>query len=469
MRRSQGQADRARRAACAFALGFVAATAGASAETAGDPTLVAERIVAGHFDRLRVGGPDADAGIGDWALQNGTLCAAVSAGEHESPLSPHGGVLIDLGHCGRADDQWSTLQPLLNLDQGSGVPVRAIRGEVDAAEARVIVTGGSDAVRVETTYTLSLAVPEVLAVRTEVSREAGGGWAFAFGDVVLHPSGQLRPFAMTRRDLEGSPGFAHPSGKVDSPLAMLEAMTTADLHVLVGGEAFSGIAYGLDQRGAYLRRADGSTSPVSGFANTGESHTLVGVAAGPYFLGGEGAPGLLELAQLPLLDLSAGETLVFERAIRVGRRADVASITDAVFADGGRVSGTAPPEARIHVSTAAGAPVTEVRPDENGRYAFRVPSGFYRLRAVAPWGEAEQEVAVSAPAPMRASSRFPGPATWRFRPARPCGWCSGARAALRTRVSVTTCWAFGWETARSPRVCWWMQFRWREPPSIPPT
>ena len=45
--------------------------------------LVAERISPANFATHHVGGPDADAGIDDWFLSNGTICAAISP-----PLTP---------------------------------------------------------------------------------------------------------------------------------------------------------------------------------------------------------------------------------------------------------------------------------------------------------------------------------------------------------------------------------------------
>jgi hypothetical protein len=40
--------------------------------------------------------------------------------------------------------------------------------------------------------------------------------------------------------------------------------------------------------------------------------------------------------------------------------------------------------ARIHFETASGAPVSQVRPDANGRFALRLPPGTYQARALAP-------------------------------------------------------------------------------------
>jgi len=55
--------------------------------------LFATRLTAENIDRYRVGGPDAIAGIGDWALGNGVVCAAVADLAHESMLTDQAGPL----------------------------------------------------------------------------------------------------------------------------------------------------------------------------------------------------------------------------------------------------------------------------------------------------------------------------------------------------------------------------------------
>jgi len=80
--------------------------------------LFAGRIDAGRVAALQVGGPDATGGIGDWALSNGTLCAVVSDVTHEDNAGLGGGVLIDLGLCGRGDD-------LLGFTQSGQPPERS--------------------------------------------------------------------------------------------------------------------------------------------------------------------------------------------------------------------------------------------------------------------------------------------------------------------------------------------------------
>ena len=381
------------RLAC-VAAALLAAAGPASAQ------LVAERITPENAAQLQLGGPDADGGVGDWALQNGTLCAVIADAAHEAPISPQGGALADLVRCGNANDQWSALVPLVNLSRASVVPVTGLRAERDERAARIVAEGGRPGLRIRTTYSLDLATPDELSVTTELTRGEGGDRTFAFGEVIFHASGQLRPFSLLRRDLAHSVGFSHPSGDPSSPLTMLRGIVAADAHVLVGGEGIEpGLSYGVALRRAELRRAGGAIEPVATFAITGESFTMTGVFAESFWVGGgAGAPGMLELAQLPLMDLDTGDVLVVERTIRVGERADVASVTDAYFAGGAAVSGRVDdPSARIHVATAAGAPVSEVRPGADGAFSLRLPAGAYRLRAIAPGGrEQVREIAVGA-------------------------------------------------------------------------
>lgn len=102
-----------------------------------EPPLYAEQITARNLEARRVRGSDAIAGIGDWALGNGTLCAVVSDPEHEAGLSDRGGTLIDLGRCDLAHDQLTLLQPLLNLSRGQVLPVSEIEADVTGGEARL--------------------------------------------------------------------------------------------------------------------------------------------------------------------------------------------------------------------------------------------------------------------------------------------------------------------------------------------
>ena len=341
------------------------------------------------------------------------MCAAISAAEHESPISDRGGMLIDLGHCGRADDQWAVWQPMLGYERGAGIPIASIRGEVADGEARVVVEGGPPGIAIRSVFALDEREPEVLRVTTELTRGDGGDALIAYSDIAFHATSQLRPFSLLRRAPERSVGFAHPAGDLADPLSMVDAMTAADAYVLVGGERLPGLAYGIELRDARLVRADGTESSSPTIALTLTDVTVLGAFSRPFWFGDGDPVGLLEFAQAPFLDLEPGDRLVLERAIRLGRRADVASVADAWYADGVAVEGRVDdPAARVHFALASGAPLSEVRPDADGRFSVRLPRGAVRLRAIAPGGREhtrdlllEGERVELGPIPLGAAAR----------------------------------------------------------------
>jgi hypothetical protein len=151
------------------------------------------------------------------------------------------------------------------------------------------------------------------------------------------------------------------------------------------------VAYGLALRSARRIDADGHAHPLPVVAINGESFSLLGVLTRPFWWGGERGVGWAQLAQALFFDLPEGETVEIERALRVGRRADVASVVDAFLAEGAqptaRVVGRVDdPGARLHVESESGGALTFVRPEPDGRFAFRAPPGRHRLRWRAPGG-----------------------------------------------------------------------------------
>ncbi len=70
-----------------------------------------------------------------------------------------------------------------------------------------------------------------------------------------------------------------------------------------------------------------------------------------------------------------------------GRRSDVASITDQLYAAAPLVTASTTSDgAVVHVEREDGVPFTHVQPDADGRISFRAPAGAYNLRVVAPGG-----------------------------------------------------------------------------------
>ena len=340
--------------------------------------IFAEPLVPENIRTRRLGGPDSIAGLGDWVMGNGTLCAAISDPDHESVLSPRGGVLVDLGHCGRDDDHWGVLQPMLNLSRQNVLPVDGIRAETTATEARIVTHGHLDGARFETVYRLDLNEPRRLAIRTVLTRETeGDNSLFLFGDVALHGNRQLTPFTLSSDHPELSLGFAHPAVDVGSSLAMARAMVLADLHVLVAGEESEpGIAYGWRLVSAQWVRGVGESVRLPHLAMNGEHFSLLGVFTRPPWIGGDRNPGLIELAQTMFMDLTRGDAIVYEREIVVGDRSDVASVTSQIWSDGPLVRGLLDDaSARIHVSRGDGVPLTALRPQPDGRFELRLPPG----------------------------------------------------------------------------------------------
>lgn len=367
----------------------------------------AEQITPENAATRRVLGSDSTGGIGDWALGNGVLCAVVSDPSHESHLTEKGGVLLDLGRCGLDHDEWNSLETLLNMSRRQMLGASEIRAEPARRDGSVaiVTTAQMLGLALETHYVLQPERPHALLIETRATRLPRNPEAqrtFLFGDVVLHGGRDLAPFTLALdtdfrvRD-EGSVGFAHPAVDPDDILTMLRAILPSNLNVLVGGDTQRpGVAYGLRLLGARLVSPDGSSRPLPRLAINGDSFTMHGVLSRPPWLGGPGV-GWLELAQSLLMDIEPGETIVLQREILVGARADVASVTDQFWPEGPLVQGRLDPTARLHVATQGGTPVTQARADPAGRFGFRLPEpGTYRLRVLAPAGRSlEREIEVT--------------------------------------------------------------------------
>ena len=342
---------------------------------AGASPLFAERLTAENIELRAPRGPDAIAGVGDWVIGNGVLCAAISAPEHESTLSSRGGLLIDLAHCDLADDQWAVLQPVMNLSRDHVLPVDSVRAERDTGSVSVITEGELEGLHFTSRYRLDLEQPERLQFETRVRRVGEGDAMFLFGDVALHGNRQLSPFTLDSAKPSRSPGFDHPEVDLDSPLSMARALVRADTQVLVGGAQLDpGISYGWRIQEAYRVDAKGQRESVAHIALNGKHFSILGFYTDTLFWGGTGDPGLLELAQTLLMDLEAGEELVLQREILVGRQSDVASVTNSLWATGPRIEGGGlDPDDGLHVLDENGTTLTFVRPDSDGRFAFHLP------------------------------------------------------------------------------------------------
>jgi hypothetical protein len=373
------------------------------ARAQGPAALFAEQLDAENVDRLRVGGPDAIAGIDDWALGNGVLCAAISDPSHETGLTTRGGVLVDLGHCGREDDEFVVMHPLLNLSRALAVKVDGIEARVEGGEARIVTRASQDGLDIVTTYSVDHARPDRLGIRTEIVRSGPGERLFLFGDVVLHGNRQLSAYTASLREPELTVGFTHPDVDMSDIMRTARALVRADLQVLVSAPiSRPGISYGWRALSATRIDGDGERHEIATVGLNDRHFSMLAHLSRPPWIGGQsGPPGLLELAQSAFMDLGEGETLVSEREIVISQRPDVASITSRVWADGPRVHGRVDSsDARIHVRDADDRPITFVAPDDDGRFSFRLPAdraGPYELTIRVPDGRRLRRTVAAPP------------------------------------------------------------------------
>ncbi|MFK7897696.1 MAG: CehA/McbA family metallohydrolase [Myxococcota bacterium] len=378
---------------------LASALASASAPGA-DSRLIAARITAENFGSHHVGGPDSDAGIDDWFLSNGVLCAAVSDPDHESAITPRGGVLIDLGHCGAEDDQFAVLQPILNLSQSQVVPVTSVEAGADSEKAWIRTRAFFSGIEIEATYALDLVTPTALSVSVLARRIAEGGALYSVGAILLHPAGQTPVFSLLRSDLSRSVGFKYTKIDRRSIQSMLAALTSSDLTVLVGADGYPPISYGLARDLSMLAsEAEDKPAPLASFSVTGKDFTALNTLTSPLWFGETNQPpGLLQLGQLPFMDVEPQTAITEEYKIWVADRADVAAITNRVFREAQPVQGKVDdPTARVHIRLKSGAPVSQIRPDADGKYELRLPAGEYIAEARAD-GERVVEAAFGVPA-----------------------------------------------------------------------
>jgi hypothetical protein len=374
---------------------LAAAVLAVAAPARGDDALVAVRVDAANQASLSPGGADATGGAGDWALSNGVLCAIVADPSHESDLAVVGGGLIDLGHCGRADDQLVLLQPLANLDRRGAVAVARVEPSASASEARLATTGRIAGCDVETDYVLDRADPTRLRVTTKLTRREAGDRVFAFGDVLVHAQHGVRPFGIDSRGRAVASGFAHPAVDLASPLSVVRATAPLDTRIVVGAQSLApGIGYALRWTRADRLREGAEPVPLSVVSLSAENFSGIAVFAAPFWLGSDRL-GPVQIAQTFLLDLAVGESLVYERELLVSDRSDVASLTDRLLAATHRVTGrVADPGARVAIESEDGRVATEAAVVD-GRFGASLPSGAYRLNVLgAAGGETRHAFAI---------------------------------------------------------------------------
>ena len=342
--------------------------------------LMAERITAENVAQLQQQGPDATGGIGDWFISNGVLCAVISDLDHEGEFSHRGGTLIDLGYCDRADDHYTSSQDLLNSPAN---PVDIDKLQFDRGENWVAVISESttQGVKVTTRYALNESEPTQLSISKSVEIVDKEYYDFNFYMPFWFNYHSLEPFIFSSTDITQNKGFNNIDFVTRGSGSMRDAPHNADTLILPSPpDALQPIAYGWQIKSA--RRVDGDEFyELPHYLLADEESTAMMIMADSFYIGDGAKIGWLQLLQIPLLGLDEGERLEIEEVLMVGKRADVASITDQLFEEQPLISGVFEQiDSALHVDLPDGTPVTFVRAIAGGRFQFRLPAGEYRLR-----------------------------------------------------------------------------------------
>ncbi|MFK8020433.1 MAG: CehA/McbA family metallohydrolase [Pseudomonadales bacterium] len=319
-------------------------------------------------------GPDAIGGIGDWLLSSGTMCAVISDLKHETGLMAGGGALVDVYDCKAGNDQWSFQHFVPNVDKNTLLTTRAIHVVQSATEASVQVKAEGYGLELTTQYTMGLGKPSEMRVTHDVQRTAEGASLGMLGLLTLHPHMSLTPFSISTSLPAYSLGFEYPASTTEDMLSLVRAMVPADVHVLVGDAALSEVSYGIQLRKAELIDTDGEAVALPAFQQTADTYSMQGVLSRPPWLGGSGKLGVLEFAQSQWMDIDIGERIRLEQTIYLGARADVAAVSNQIYA-GPTLSGSvASAAAVVNVFTEEGHAITSVRPSSDGLFSVRLPS-----------------------------------------------------------------------------------------------
>lgn len=367
----------------ALSLGLVGSVLAVSRPA--DAAPYAKRIDAANARTVRLRGSDAIAGLNDWALGDGILCAAISDVDHESDFSTTGGGLIDLGRCGRQDDQFVIYDQLRNLSLSKSVPISSIAAHEGPGWARIDTHGESDGAVLETVYSLDTKHPGHLRISAQLTRRGDGEALFGLGGALANAY-TLRPFVTSIASRGRSRGFVGPAFLGQGPGAIAAAAVADDTVVLVGeGSLEPGVSYGFRVLKAERIGRDGDRVPLPVFVLADDLATLFAVFSRPFWIGGDTSLGWAQLLQTKLMNLGAGEAIAYELDVVVGERADVASALDQLVDGGQLVRGHLDDEdGRVAIDSADGAPATEVRPLRGGAFEAKLPPGKFVLRATAP-------------------------------------------------------------------------------------
>ncbi|NRB40988.1 MAG: CehA/McbA family metallohydrolase [Pseudomonadales bacterium] len=342
---------------------------------------------------LKPTGPDAIAGLGDWLLSNGTLCIAISDLGHETGLLPFGGELIDVGHCGKSNDQWPFQHLLVNLDKDHPLHPISINAKISPDAASINIVSENRSLRLFSRYQLHQDHPQQVLATYKIQRFSEGEPVGMVGALFLHPQGVLTPFSLSTYAPQYSTGFKHPAFNRHNYLELIEAMIPADIQVLVGDNNLKNpVTYALHLEKAILIEANGQHRVLPTFQQTHSDYTIQGLLTQPLWLPNGKKLGLLAFMQSQLMDIDIGQSLLIQQRITVGKRSDVASVTNQLY-HGSKLQGRViniedGRNAIIHINSPQGHAITSIRPEKDGRFYAKLPlsTTSITLNIITPWG-----------------------------------------------------------------------------------
>lgn len=349
----------------------------------------AQRIESGHIDSLPRAGPDAIAGLGDWWLSDGELCAAISAIGHDGGIIAGGGALVDFGYCDRADDQWAYANVLAGLAKEQAIPAQRISAHRETERAEITVVGEDQGLRQTLRYVLSDEHPGELALWIEVERLAKGRAVQLSGLLTLYPNRALTPFSFSSFSPGHSLGFDHPYIDRENLFSLVRGMMPADWNILVGSHGESpSISYGVQLKSAYLTDIKGEDQRLPQFLLTLPHYSLHGWMSRPLWIKREKL-GLLQMAQSQLMDLKVGERLRVHFRLVPGQRGDVAAVTDKLYRGPVLRGAVSAAPVVVDVRGVDGRTLSQRRIERPGSFSLRLPAGQRDVVVLArsPWGE----------------------------------------------------------------------------------
>lgn len=377
-------------------LPLLAASATAS-QSNSDAPATAQRIDQHNIAALSRRGNGASAGLGDWWLSNGIVCAAISDLKHDAGIAAGGGNLVDLSHCGRNNDQWVSDNIIAGMSKDNAPQAERIYTEQQGQKASVLVASNSDGVSQVVRYSLEPGA-KTLDIEVSLERQSKGERKLGLSAMlVLHPSASLLPFSLNTEQPQYSHGFQLLDIDRNNVRSLAKGMMPADWTILSGSDDADSISYGIQFTSATLHRKDGSQTPLPRFQINSPDYSVQGWTSRPPWIGkgrnGDNSKlGLLELAQTEFMDLPVGDRIVANYRILPMPSASVSAVTDNLY-QGKTLSGsTGVAASSITVFDHKHRPVTQSFSDANGDFSLRLPAKMHSFKVLAqsPWGEVSE-------------------------------------------------------------------------------